>query len=98
MGNATAKPTTGTTTAIIHAHHKPSRTPYQAKPPAAIAVRSISVGDRRMGHIENIYRCRTAADWFVLRSKRTSNSHIFGESQHVISRSRIWQRRWSYAG
>jgi len=22
--------------------------------------------------------CRTAADWFVLRSERTSNSHIFG--------------------
>jgi hypothetical protein len=46
--------------------------------------RSISVGDRRIGHIENIYRCRTAADWFVLRSERTSNSHIFGESHAVL--------------
>ena len=37
-GNATAKATTGTITSIIHAHHKPLRTPYQAMPPAAIAV------------------------------------------------------------
>jgi len=29
---------TGEITAVIHAHHKPSRTPYQARPPAAIAV------------------------------------------------------------
>jgi hypothetical protein len=40
--------------------------------------------DRRMGHIENIYRCRTAADWFVLRSEQTPNSHIFGESDAVL--------------
>jgi len=26
---------------------------------------------------KNIYRCRTAADWFVLRFEQTSNSHIF---------------------
>jgi transposase len=27
---------------------------------------------------------RIAADWFVLRSERTSNSHIFGESHAVL--------------
>jgi integrase-like protein len=37
-----ANPTTGTITPVIHAHHKPSRTPYQAKPPAAIAVAAMN--------------------------------------------------------
>ena len=37
-----------------------------------------------MGHIENIYRGRTAADWFVLRSERASNSHILGESMRYL--------------
>src|SRR6266851_832130 len=38
IDNATAKPTTRTNPVIIHAQHKPSRTSYVTKPPAAIAV------------------------------------------------------------
>jgi hypothetical protein len=69
--------------------HGGSRTtavlPSPLAPPQLFAARRpISVGDRRTGHKENIYRCRTAADWFVVRSERTSNSHIFGESHAVL--------------
>jgi hypothetical protein len=52
-----------------HGHHRPG---------------GPSVSGSAMGHIENICRCRIAADWFVLRSERTSNSHIFGESHAVL--------------
>src|ERR1700684_3363088 len=33
---------------------------------------------------KKIYRCRSAADWFVLSSGRSSNNHIFGESHAVL--------------
>jgi hypothetical protein len=55
-----------------------------APPQLFAARRSIGVGIGGWATWKNIYRCRIAADWFVLRSERTSNSHIFGESHAVL--------------
>src|SRR5215475_6111341 len=44
----------------------------------------LSVPGSADGPQKNIYRCRTAADWFVLRSEQTSHSHIFGGSYAVL--------------
>jgi hypothetical protein len=55
--------------------------PLEVPPPA----RRPSVSGSADGpNRKNIYQCRTAPDWFVLRSERTSNSHIFGESHAVL--------------
>ena len=45
-----------------------------------VLARSIDVGFGVGPHIENIYRRRTAADWFVLKLRA---GHIFGESHAV---------------
>ena len=53
-------------------------------PQLCVTRRSIDVGIDGWATQENIYRCRTAVDWFVLRSEQTSNSHMFGVSYAVL--------------
>ena len=50
---------------------------HLGSPQVYVARRPIAVGIGGWATQKNIYRCRTAADWFVLRSQQTFNSHIF---------------------
>jgi hypothetical protein len=57
-------------------------------PQPRVARRSIGVGIGGWATQKNKHRCRTAADWFVLRSEQTSYSPVFGE-RHAVLVSRL---------
>lgn len=60
-----------------HGVDREQRLSYLRRAPALRCREPIGVGAGGWATQKNIYRCRTAADWFVLRSEQTSNSHIF---------------------